>query len=38
MATYIPHREGVIQTIVRDSLSQYQAYACPDQSILNRLR
>src|SRR5574344_2503435 len=26
MGTYIPHREGIIQTIVRNSLTQYQAY------------
>jgi hypothetical protein len=29
MGTYIPHREGIIQTIVRNSLTQYQAYASP---------
>jgi hypothetical protein len=37
MATYIPHREGIIQTIVRSSLSRYQAYANPSQTILDRL-
>ncbi|WP_215904892.1 transposase zinc-binding domain-containing protein [Gracilinema caldarium] len=35
--TLIPHREGVIQTIVRNSLTQYQAYASPPQTILDRL-
>ena len=37
MGTYIPHREGIIQTIVRNSLTQYQAYASPSQTILDRL-
>ena len=37
MGTYIPHREGIIQTIVRNSLNQYQAYASPSQTILDRL-
>jgi len=37
MGIYIPHREGVIQTIVRGSLTQYQAYASPPQVILDRL-
>ena len=37
MGTYIPHREGVIQTIIRDSLTQFQACANPGQSILDRL-
>jgi hypothetical protein len=37
METYIPHREGIIQTIVRSSLTRYQAYASPSQTILDRL-
>jgi len=37
MGTYIPHREGIIQTIVRNSLTQYQAYASPSQTMLDRL-
>nr|ADM26830.1 ISCR20 transposase [Escherichia coli] len=37
MGTYIPHREGIIQTIVRNSLTRYQAYASPSQTILDRL-
>jgi hypothetical protein len=37
MGTYIPHREGIIQTIVRGSLTRYQAYASPSQTILDRL-
>ncbi|HPO79509.1 MAG TPA: transposase zinc-binding domain-containing protein, partial [Candidatus Hydrothermia bacterium] len=37
MGTYIPHREGIIQTIVRNSLSRYQGYASPSQTILDRL-
>ena len=38
MRTYIPHREGINQTIVRNSLTRYQAYACPSQTILDRLQ
>jgi len=37
METYIPHREGIIQTIVSHSLTQYQAYASPSETILDRL-
>ena len=37
MGTYIPHKDGTIQTIVRESLGQYQAYANPQQAILDRL-
>jgi len=37
MGTYIPHREGIIQTIVRNSLTQYHAYASPSQTMLDRL-
>lgn len=37
MGTYIPHREGIIQTIVRSSLTHYQAYAAPMKNILDRL-
>ena len=37
IGTYIPHLEGIIQTIVRNSLTQYQAYASPSQTILDRL-
>lgn len=37
MGTYIPHRKGIIQNIVRNSLTQYQAYASPSQTILDRL-
>jgi hypothetical protein len=37
MGTYIPHKQGTIQTIVSGSLTQYQAYASPSQTILDRL-
>jgi len=37
MGTYIPHNAGMIQTIVRGSLCQYQAYANPPQVIVDRL-
>ena len=37
MSTYIPHREGIIQTIVRKSLTQYQTHANPSETILDRL-
>ena len=37
MGIYIPHREGVIQTIIRGSLTKFQAYASPSQVILDRL-
>lgn len=37
MGTYIPHREGTVQSIVRLSLSRYQAYANPPEDILTRL-
>ena len=37
MGVYIPHKEGTIQTIVRESLTRYQAYASPQQAILDRL-
>lgn len=37
MGIYIPHQEGTIQTIVRCSLTQYQAYAGPSQNIIDRL-
>ncbi len=38
MGTYIPHREGKIQNIVRGSLTRYQAYVSPSQAILDRLK
>jgi len=37
MGTYIPHRKGIIQTIVSHSLTQYQAYTSPSQTVLDRL-
>ena len=37
MGTYIPHREGIVQTIVRESLTRYQAYANPPQVTIDRL-
>lgn len=37
MGTYIPHREGTVQSIVRLSLARYQAYANPPQVIVDRL-
>src|SRR5574344_1237359 len=37
MSTYIPHQEGIIQTIVRKSLTQYQTHANPSETILDRL-
>ncbi len=37
MGTYIPHRAGVIQTIISHSLTQYEAYANPPKTILDRL-
>jgi hypothetical protein len=37
MGIYIPHRERIIQTIVRNSFTQYKAYASPSQTMLDRL-
>lgn len=37
MGTYIPHWEGIIQIIVRNSLTRYKAYASPPQTFLDRL-
>ena len=37
MATYIPHREGTVQTIVRGSFTRYRAYANPPQDVMERL-
>jgi hypothetical protein len=37
MGTYIPHREGAVQSIVRLSLAIYQGYANPLQVIVDRL-
>lgn len=37
MGTYIPHREGTVQRIVRLSLARYQGYADPPQGIVDRL-
>jgi len=37
MGTYIPHREGTVQSIVRLSLAIYQGYANPPEVIVNRL-
>jgi len=37
MGTYIPHRKGTVQNIVRLSLARYRAYANPPQVIVDRL-
>jgi len=37
MGTYIPHREGTVQNIVRLSLARYQAYANAPQVIIGFL-
>ncbi|NLD04821.1 MAG: transposase [Synergistaceae bacterium] len=37
MGTYIPHQEGIVQSIVRESLARYQAYANPPQVTIDRL-
>jgi len=37
MGTYIPRREGTVQSIVRLSLARYQGYANPPPVIVDRL-